>query len=211
MKIKVKITYKRIKNLHLRVKNGEAYVSAPFFTSKDFIYKFVNDNMDFIEKQLNKQQQIKQNEIYINDKIKILNNEYQILNINSKKIKHSEHFIFVNKNYDIKKQIKLLFKYDLYTYLLSITQKYFALMSLQCEFPKIIIKDVKSKWGSYNKIKHEIIYSSNLLFKDTELYDYLVIHELAHIVQFDHSKKFYEIVSKYCPNYKIIKKKFKEM
>ena len=43
MDIKINITYKKIKNIHLRVKNGEAYVSAPFFTSKDFIYRFVNN------------------------------------------------------------------------------------------------------------------------------------------------------------------------
>ena len=82
-------------------------------------------------------------------------------------------------------------------------------MSLQCEFPKIIIKDVKSKWGSYNKIKHEIIYASELMFYDEEVITYIIVHELSHILEFNHSKNFYDVVSKYCPNYKQIKNKLK--
>ena len=78
------------------------------------------------------------------------------------------------------------------------------------KFPKITIKDVKSKWGSYNKVKHEIIYSSELIFKDQSLYSYLVVHELAHILEFNHSSRFYDIVSKYCPNYKVLRKMLKE-
>lgn len=211
MDIKINIVYKNIKNLHLRVKNGEAFVSAPFFTSKEYIYNFVNRNIDFINKQLNKQQERINNEISINDNITILNNKYQILETSTKKIKVTDHFIFVNPSFDIKKQLKLAFKEKLLYYMVDLTKKYYNLMGFECSLPKIIIKDVKSKWGSYNKLKHEIIYSSNLIFKDVNLYDYLVVHELAHILQFDHSKKFYEIVSKYCPNYKKLRKQLREM
>ena len=209
--IKVNITYKKIKNLHLRVKNQEIFISAPMRTPKAYIYKFIEKNIDFVNKQLNRQELIKlSNEIKINYEINILNKKYQILNITTKKIKYTEHFIFVNENYDIKKQIKLLFKNELLNYMTDLTKKYYQIMPLNVNFPSIVIKDVKSKWGSYNKVKNEIIYSSNLLFKDVNCYDYLVVHELAHILQFNHSKKFYDIVSKYCTNYKELRKLLKE-
>ena len=83
-------------------------------------------------------------------------------------------------------------------------------MELTCPFPKILIKDVKSKWGSYHKKKHLIEYASQLIFKDSIVYDYLVVHELAHIVYFDHSKQFYELVSKYYKDYKKVRKILKE-
>ena len=51
MEIKVEITYKRIKNLHLRVKDGIVKVSSPMMVSKQRIMKFVNDNLDFINNQ----------------------------------------------------------------------------------------------------------------------------------------------------------------
>ena len=94
--------------------------------------------------------------------------------------------------------------------LTEITKYYYSIMPLNCTFPKITIKDVKSKWGSYNKVKHEIIYSSELVFKDEHLYSYLVVHELAHILEFNHSSRFYDIVGKYCPNYKVLRKMLKE-
>lgn len=209
MQLKVEITYKKINNLHLRVKDGIIKVSSPFYVSKERINKFINDNMDFINNQLNKQEIKKEkNKIEINQKITLLDKEYEVIKT-SGKAKLTEHFIFVNEDADIKKQIKYLFKDKLFLLFQEKTKQYYDIMYLPCNFPKITIKDVKSKWGSYNKVKHEIIYSSELLFKDKQTYDYIIVHELSHILQFDHSKKFYDIVSKYCPNYKVLRKRLR--
>ena len=211
MEIKVEITYKRIKNLHLRVKDGIVKVSSPMMVSKQRIMKFVNDNLDFINKQLNKQEIINEkNTININDEVMVLNKKYTVLST-SLKPKYSDHYIFVKQDIDINKQIKKLFKSELEVIMKEKTLKYFTLMNLNCKFPNLVIKDVKSKWGSYSKRKHEIIYSCNIIFKDESVYDYLVVHELAHILQYNHSKAFYDIVSKYCPNYKVLRKKLKEV
>jgi len=211
MEIKVEITYKRIKNLHLRVKDGIVKVSSPMMVSKQRIMKFVNDNLDFINKQLNRQEIINEkNSRNINDEVRLLNKKYTILST-SLKPKYSDHYIFVKQDIDINKQIKKLFKSKLEEIMKEKTLKYFTLMNLNCKFPNLVIKDVKSKWGSYSKRKHEIIYSSNIIFKDESVYDYLVVHELAHILQYNHSKAFYDIVSKYCPNYKVLRKKLKEV
>ena len=209
MDIKVEVTYKNIKNMHLRVRDGIVKISAPFKIKEEFIKKFVNDNLDYIKNQL-KLQEEKQNakNIKINDFITLFDRKYQILPI-STKAKVTENFIFVNEDKDIRNQIKNLFKNEFLKYIITLTYKYFSIMSLQCEFPKIIIKDVKSKWGSYNKIKHEIIYASELMFYDEEVITYIIVHELSHILEFNHSKNFYDVVSKYCPNYKQIKNKLK--
>ena len=161
--MKVLVTYKKIKYCHLRVKDGTICISAPFNASKERINKMINDNMDFINKQLAKQQQKAQENSLIScgQNIQILNNSYQIV-ATIGKIKVTEHFIFVLENNDIKGQIKILFKQQLWEYMYNLTKKYFQLMNYSCPFPKIVIKDVKSKWGSYDKIKHEIIYSSNM-------------------------------------------------
>lgn len=210
MEFDVEITYKKVKYLRLKVKDGIVKVSAPYLTSKATINKFINDNVSFIDKCL-KKQEIKEEKrtIHINDKVNILNNQYLVLAISSKP-KITEHFIFVKEDLDINKQIKILFKNKLLEKMTLITKKYYNIMPLNVAFPTIKIKDVKSKWGSYNKVKNEIIYSSELLFKDEKLYDYLVVHELSHILEFNHSVKFYEIVERYCPNYKVLRKQLKE-
>lgn len=210
MEYNIEVTYKRVKYLRMKVKDGKVLISVPFRTSKQVIEKFVKDNIDFIDKSLAKQQIIKEKRtININDTIVIFNNSYTILPI-STKAKLTDHYIFVKEDLDINKQIKSLFKKQLLDKLTELTKYYYSIMPLNCTFPKITIKDVKSKWGSYNKVKHEIIYSSELIFKDQSLYSYLVVHELAHILEFNHSSRFYDIVSKYCPNYKVLRKMLKE-
>lgn len=204
----VKVTYKKIKYMHLRVKNGIVCVSAPFHTSKERILAFVSKSQDFIHKQLEKEQLKNLFKPKLDDHIKVLEKDYQILKTNGQP-KVTEHYLFLKETLDLKEQIKTLCKEDLYKYCYSKTKEYFTLMNLTCTFPKIIIKNVKSVWGSYNKKYHRIIYSSNLLFKDFEVINYVIVHELSHILEFNHSKNFYAIVEKYCPNYKEMKKKLR--
>lgn len=210
MEYKFEVTYKNVKYLRMKVKGDIVKISCPFFTSKKTLQKFINDNKDFIDKGLEREKlKQQQNVIKINDFITIFDKQYQILSISSKP-KVTEHFIFVNENNDISKQIKSLFKDKLYEIMYEKTKYCFDKMELTCPFPKIIIKDVKSKWGSYHKKKHLIEYASQLIFKNSIVYDYLVVHELAHIVYFDHSKQFYELVSKYYKDYKKVRKILKE-
>ena len=206
----LKITYKKIKYIHLRVKEGQVCVSAPFFTSRDTIHHFVNQNLSFIQNQIDKQKQRNEKKtLKLKDTITIFGKNYTILPT-SFASKITEHYLFLNEKQDYRKQIKILFQPILYKRMYSLTLKYYQRMALQCPFPKIIIKDVKSKWGSYCKNKHEILYASELIFKDEIVYDYLVVHELSHILQFNHSLAFYQIVEQYCPNYKALRKKLKE-
>ena len=140
MEIKVEITYKRIKNLHLRVKDGIVKVSSPMMVSKQRIMKFVNDNLDFINKQLNRQEIINEkNSRNINDEVMVLNKKYTILST-SLKPKYSDHYIFVKQDIDINKQIKKLFKSKLEEIMKEKTLKYFTLMNLDNLFPKSSLK-----------------------------------------------------------------------
>ena len=76
--------------------------------------------------------------------------------------------------------------------------------------PKLKIRNMKSRWGVYNKKNHSVTLNTHLIEYDIEKLDYVIYHELSHIIHFDHSKEFWNLVSKYCPNYKIIRKDMKE-
>ena len=67
-----------------------------------------------------------------------------------------------------------------------------------------------TRWGVCNT-KSKVITLNTELFKyDIECLDYVVIHELSHLVHANHSKEFWNVVSKYCPNYKILRNKLKD-
>lgn len=72
------------------------------------------------------------------------------------------------------------------------------------------IRKMKTRWGVCNIKSKTITLNSHLIDYEVEVIDYVIIHELCHLVHFNHSKHFWSLVESYCPNYKKIRKKLKE-
>ncbi|MCG3692123.1 M48 family metallopeptidase [Aliarcobacter butzleri] len=66
----------------------------------------------------------------------------------------------------------------------------------------------KRTWGSCN-FKNGLNFNILLMKFPLEIMQYVVIHELSHIKHKNHSKNFWNLVEKYCPNYKQIEREFK--
>ncbi len=69
-------------------------------------------------------------------------------------------------------------------------------------FNKIYVKDTVSRWGSCSSIGN-ININWKLCFAPTKCLEYVIIHELCHIIHMNHSKNFWEEVQKRMPDYKI--------
>ena len=69
---------------------------------------------------------------------------------------------------------------------------------------------MKTRWGVCNKRDNSVTLNSKLMEFDLEKLDYVIIHELAHFIHFNHSKDFWNLVCKYEPNYKKIRKEMKD-
>ncbi|MBU2214615.1 MAG: M48 family metallopeptidase [Patescibacteria group bacterium] len=69
------------------------------------------------------------------------------------------------------------------------------------EINKISFKHNKSNWGSCSSAGN-INISTRLLFAPSEVLEYVCIHELAHLIEMNHSKNFWAIVKKIMPDYK---------
>lgn len=74
---------------------------------------------------------------------------------------------------------------------------------------KIFFKYNKSNWGSCSKIRN-INISTRLLFAPDDIIEYVCIHELAHLIERNHSEKFWAIIKKVNPDYKIKEQWLKE-
>ena len=72
------------------------------------------------------------------------------------------------------------------------------------------INSAKSRWGSCSA-KGRINFSWRLIMADDEVIDYVVVHELAHLVELNHSKTFWMIVERVLPDYKERQKRLKEL
>lgn len=218
------IEYKKIKNIYIRVKPDlNIYVTAPKRVSKKYIYELLENKKDWIEE---KKENIKKKNSYdiskkelINgDKIYYLGKCYELNILKSKKenIIINEHIInmyvnikedekFINAN--TKRKYKLLetwYKEEALKLFDTLLKKYCLIMAL--EIKGFTVKKLKSKWGSCDTLKKHITLNIELMKYPIIVSEYIVIHELAHLIEANHSKKFYEIIKKYMPEYKKVKK-----
>ena len=69
---------------------------------------------------------------------------------------------------------------------------------------------MSTRWGVCNKKNKTITLNLELIKKDIKYLDYVIVHELCHFIHFDHSKEFWNLVSKYCPNYKQLRKEMRD-
>ncbi len=70
------------------------------------------------------------------------------------------------------------------------------------ELPKIKVRNMKSRWGVCHISKKYITLNLQLLSKPMPCIEYVVLHEYAHFIQPNHSKKFWAVVEHYMPDYK---------
>jgi len=74
----------------------------------------------------------------------------------------------------------------------------------------VIVRNNSSRFGSNSKRTHTLSFATCLYHYPMDVIDSVVIHELAHDFYFDHSKRFWAVVYKYCPNYKLLDGKLKK-
>jgi len=72
-------------------------------------------------------------------------------------------------------------------------------------FNKIFIKNQKTRWGSCS-YKQNLNLNYKIVFLPEKYQDYIIVHEMCHLKEFNHSKKFWALVEKALPNYLDIKK-----
>ena len=214
------IEYKRIKNIYIRVKPDlNIYVTAPKKVAKKYIYDLLEKRKDWIE---DKKEEIKKKNIYdislkelsSGNEIYYLGKSYMLKVLKCRKeniiIAGRIMYMYVNikddenyKNSDIRKKHILLdtwYKKEALKLFDSLIKKYSSLMELQVN--TFSVKKLKSKCGSCDVKKKHITFNLELMKYPVHAVEYIVLHELAHLLQANHSKQFYDIVSLYMPEWK---------
>lgn len=91
-----------------------------------------------------------------------------------------------------------------------ITDRVNFLTSLTGLFPEsVTVKQLKSSWGRCSS-ERRISINLDVVYFDMECIDYVIIHELCHLVYMDHSGDFWRLVEKYCPEWKRIRRSMRE-
>lgn len=202
-------TYRRSLSLTIN-KNGELIVHSPKRLSTDEIFKYIKEKEKWIlTKQKEIQERLSINKDIINyNQIQLLGKKYNIEEINGlKKIELTEDALLLPTNIqDRNTKIKLWFM-SMAKKILKERLEYFANI-MQLDYAGVTINNSKTRWGSCD-INRNIKLNFRLIMLPHKALDFVLIHELAHIIEFNHSKDFYKVISTIMPSYKLQQKQLK--
>lgn len=72
--------------------------------------------------------------------------------------------------------------------------------AIEAKIRRVTVRDTRSRWGSCSH-DGRLSFSWRLVFAPPEVLDYVVSHEVAHLLEMNHSKKFWQVVESLCPEW----------
>ena len=191
------------RNTYIRVKKDmKVHVTTNTFTTNKMIEKLINENYDKIVKMFEVQEKKKEN----NDGFFYLGKKYDIVYASYCDISFGEEKVFINKNLDIdkwyKNQAKKLF--------LERLDYQYSKFSRRIPYPTLRIRKMTSRWGVCNIRTKVLTLNLELIKRDIKYLDYVIVHELSHLIHGDHSSDFWKLVGENMPDYKKYREEMKE-
>ena len=200
--VDVIIVYKNNKNIYLRFKEDKKlYATCNRFVKEKDIEKLIDNNIDKITKMYREICRVKNNDLFFN----YLGKKYTIVYDEISKEPYFDGDLFFTKN---EKTLQKFYQKEcsrIFTSELERITPYFE------NIPKFTLKirNMKTRWGVNNRGSKTITLNSELLKKDIDLLDYVIIHELCHFYEPNHSSRFWDHVEKYYPKYKEARKRLR--
>ena len=229
-KINVTISKKRMKNMRLSIsKLGVVAVSVPYSTTYAYAYQFLVRKRNWIIAQLNKINSKMENnscQFDLGGHIFLLGRKHNLTLVYSDKNSVSTYayddnlsttsnlnFTINTKQFD-KNYIAELFKKWCKKYFLDFFTNRINYLYKQIfkdnNLPSLKIKSMKSMWGNCNYVKRVITLNLYLAKAPVMCIDYVIIHELCHLVHHNHGKEFYILLNTLMPDWKVYKKQLND-
>lgn len=202
---------KAIKNLYIRVipPDGHVYISAPLRMSEANIRAVVIERMTWIKQQQKFTQQVKAStQELISGECHYLWGRAYRLEVIERVGRHSIQLaqdrivLTVNPNTSTEKRLLVLqafYRAQLKSHLEHMMDDWQTQMLVQAS--GFGVKRMKTRWGSCNTGTKKIWFNLALAQKPLECVEYVVVHELAHLLEPSHNHRFKAYMDKFMPNW----------
>lgn len=195
------------------LKDGNVVVKAPINMKDETINRFVEEKQAWIREKLfliNKTIS-KFDDVIHYKKFLLYGNRYSLLLDNVKKIETNDKFqILISNKVEPDKILKTLKSWYKKVAKQILSERLAFIESrIKLKSNSLRIGDSKGRWGSCNS-RGVICLNFRVIMLPPALIDYVIVHELCHLVEMNHSKAFWKLVSTFLPNVDNLKKAIKE-
>jgi len=197
-----------LKNSSITVKSADQIILKTPHVSSGYVENLLHVKFGWIEKQLHKLQIHKPKEVNLKNEVLLFGEIYSIDAHEATILREK-----IQKLHSVKQE-KILKCYDDFykeyakRYLPLLIQKYAVLMNVA--YSELKFRKMSRRWGSCSATG-VITLNTKLMQLKEEFIVYVVVHELAHLVHMNHSKKFHQLVDRYLPDSKKLRNELKNI
>lgn len=211
--ILIEVLRKRIRHINLKVSSpdGTVRISAPFRASLKSIRDFAVSKLGWIKKHQKKMKERMDSvppEYFNRNNYMVLGELYPLKLMDSDSrpfvVLENGSLVLHAKAETSEEERELIiekwYRAQLKKELVPLVEKWERTMGVKVR--KVFIRRMKTKWGSCNYIDRNIRISTELAKRPLKCLEYVVVHELAHLLERTHNSRFIEIMDRYLPDWR---------
>ena len=212
----IDVVQKNIKNVHLSVypPTGKVRISAPLYMELDTIRVFAISKLTWIKSQQRKMraQDREPPREYLDRESHYLWGKRYLLKIVEKdeapaiEVKHSKLVLQVRPDTDDARRQEILdawYREQLKAAVPALITKWEPIMGVKAK--RFFVQRMKTKWGSCNPAARSIRLNTDLAKKPPECFEYILVHELAHLIEPTHNARFMALMELFMPKWRHLK------
>jgi len=206
--IHIKVVRKDIKNVHLSVypPTGRVHISAPSNMELDKIRLFAISKLGWIKEQQKKiqNQERETRREYIDRESHYLWGErYLLTNVQTQEtprveLKHKQLLLYTRPGSDIEKRKSIMaawYREQVRALASDFVQKWEPVIGVKVQ--QLYVQQMRTKWGSCRTALGHIRLNTELAKKPKECLEYIVVHEMVHLLEPHHNKRFILFMNKF--------------
>lgn len=216
--VEVEVTRKPIKNLYVRVnrRSGVVRVSCPVSVSERHLSRFIMSKISWIKDQKEKAAFLKPEPVLnysSGEKHWFLGKEHALLvkqNASKSRVylQNDSLVMWIRGKDTLKKRSKLLHEWyrdQLKEMIPKLIQQYEPVMKVKVQ--EFRVKKMKTRWGTCNIRNQRIWLNLELAKKSPDCLEMVVVHEMVHLLERLHNKRFYSLMDSFMPHWRKANKK----
>jgi len=219
--IEAEVVHKKIRNIHLRVlpPDGKVLISAPFRTKNEIIYKFAYSKLNWIRKQrIRIRKSTHESFQYINQETHYFRGRLYQLKVQEKneppvvQLINNEIVLQIPDGADLETRRSVLqdwYHRQLEIKIPPLIAKWESILNVSVR--RFSIRSMKTRWGSCTPKTRSIRFNLELVKRAPECLEYIVVHELVHLLEASHNSKFKTLMDRFYPKWKFYRKELRSL